>query len=239
MAMTARAQPIYLLAGGRGSSRRTPDPGLVAALRAGAPAPRVAYVGAASGDDRSFFAWIGGLLRAAGAGEVRLAPTAGARPNLAAARQVLDDADVIFVSGGDVEEGVRVLRERGLLPLLRRRQREGARFVGVSAGSIMLARAWVRWRDPSDDATAERFACLGLAPVLCDTHAEAEQWEELHALLRRCRRGTRGYGIPTGATLCVQRGGGVAAIGNAVQCFVAAGGGEVRRLPDLRPAAGA
>jgi len=47
---------------------------------------------------------------------------------------------------------------------LRRLHRSGRLFFGTSAGSIMLSRKWVRWRDPHDDRSAELFPCLGLHP---------------------------------------------------------------------------
>jgi len=48
----------------------------------------------------------------------------------------------------------------------------------------MLSKEWIRWRDPDDDATAEFFPCLGIAPLICDTHGEQDGWEELQALFK-------------------------------------------------------
>ena len=79
---------------------------------------------------------------------------------------------------------MRVLREKEMIGVLRRLHREGKPFFGTSAGSIMLASQWIRWADPNDEASAELFDCLGLAPVFCDTHGEDDGWEELQALLR-------------------------------------------------------
>ncbi len=91
---------------------------------------------------------------------------------------------MVFISGGDVEAGMEVLEERQILPFLRELFERGKPFFGSSAGSIMLGRQWVRWEDPDDDATANLFPCMGFAPIVCDTHGEAEGWEELRALLR-------------------------------------------------------
>ena len=133
-------------------------------------------------------------------GNVLLAPSAGAKADVREAREILDDADVVLVPGGTLKRaGMAVLGRQHLLPLLRERVRRGTVFVGLSAGSIMLCRQWVRWRDPKDDSTAEAFACMGFAPVLCDTHGESENWEELLALLRIGPPEAAGYGIPSGA----------------------------------------
>jgi cyanophycinase-like exopeptidase len=179
----------------------------------------VAYVGAASGDNPAFRLLISRILEKAGAGRVTLAPLCGTRGSLQKAGTVLEAADVILISGGDVEEGMRVLRAKGAEPLLRRLWREGKPLFGVSAGSIMLARRWVRWTDPHNDESAELFPCLGIAPVLCDTHGEGDGWGELRALLSLCPAGATGYGIVSGAALKIEEDGSVCALGGEVHVF--------------------
>ena len=194
--------------------------------------PRIGYLGSASRDDRDFFKMISVWLKNAGAGDVLLAPTVGAKVDMERTLEILENADAVLVSGGDVEEGMRILGERNLTPFLRARWNRGTVFVGLSAGSIMLSRQWVRWRDPNDDLTVEVFACMGLAPLLCDTHGEAETWEELRALLRLAPPGAIGYGIPTGAGLGVTPEGWPFAMGEPVQRF-AMRDGLVARITDL------
>jgi hypothetical protein len=77
---------------------------------------------------------------------------------------------------------------------------------------------------------------MGLAPIVCDTHGEAEEWEELRSLLRLTPEGTFGYGIPTEAGLCVCPDGTLEALGAPVHCYVH-GGGTVMRSADLPPIA--
>jgi len=213
--------PLYLLAGGRGEIRkRGSDPLLAAAIStAGKTRPSIAYVGAASGDNAAFRVFIGRLLTAAGAGEIVPVPLCGRRANPSKAAEVLRTADIVFVSGGDVEEGMSVVAKTEIGPVLREVMRGGTPFFGVSAGSIMLARSWVRWSDPNDDATAEMFPCLGFAPVLCDTHGEDDGWSELKALLSLSSVGTTGYGIVSGTALVVQADGDVEARGGEVHVF--------------------
>jgi len=209
-------KPVFLLAGGGGRRLSGPDPLLRAVFEAsGRSAPVIAYIGAANDDNPGFLERMAARFGEAGAGRVTLAALAGARDETQVnrARKVLRGADVIFLSGGDVERGMRILRERGVIPDLRALYDEGVAFFGSSAGSIMLARQWVRWRDPDDDATAETFECLGLAPLVCDVHGEDEDWLELRALLRLLPDKTVGYGIPSGAALVAYPGGRVESLG--------------------------
>jgi peptidase E len=228
---------IYLLAGGRSSLSRGRDRLLTRVLAScGVPRPSIAYIGAANGDSKPFFSMISAYLRRCGAERVTLAPLAGGRRKLEKARTILESADMVFISGGDVEAGMEVLEERQILPFLHELFERGKPFFGSSAGSVMLGRQWVRWKDPNDDATASLFPCMGLTPIVCDTHGEAEGWEELCTLLRLTPEGTFGYGIPTGAGLCVRSNGTLEALEAPVHCYVRRRGAAVRRA-DLPPIA--
>ena len=235
MEKTSRPAAVYLLAGGPHSRRTQRDPLLTRAIAAGGVIePSIAYIGAASGDDKSFFKMLSNYMRNCGAGDVMLAPLAGRRLKLDKTRSILESADMIFVSGGDVEEGMEVLGERKIMPFLHEQYESGKPFFGLSAGSIMLAREWIVWDDPNDDSTSSTFPCMAFAPVLCDTHSEDEGWEELRALLLLTPEGTSGYGIPTGAGLCVGPDGALEALGLPVNCFAKIAG-AVKRRPDLPP----
>jgi peptidase E len=235
--MTATLKPVFLLAGGRGQRRISPDPLLQAVFReCGVPSPSIAYVGAASGDDRGFFGMISNMFQGSGAGKVDLVAIASANADLRKARKTLEAADIVFISGGDVEAGMDVLDGKDIAGFITGLHRQGKPFFGLSAGSIMLAREWVRWRDPDDDATAEIFPCLGIAPAICDTHAEADDWEELQALLALEKNGAEGYGIPTGTGVKVFPDGRVEALGGAIPRYARRGdkvikAGEIVPLP--------
>jgi dipeptidase E len=223
--MKGKTAPIFLLAGGRAALERGPDPALASAVSlTGKTRPSVAYIGAASGDNAAFRLLISRFLRSAGAGEVLPVPLVGRRFDMTSCEKLIARADAVFISGGDVEEGMRVLEERGVTGLFRDAFLAGKPFFGVSAGSIMLAREWVRWKDPDDDASAEAFPCLGFAGTLCDTHGEDEGWEELRALLLLKEEGTVGYGIRSGAAVVVDSGSEVSVFTGTVDRFVKKGG---------------
>ncbi len=235
MSDLSRPAPVYLLAGGPGR-RLGRDPVLSRAIESSrVERPSIAYIGAASGDSKPFFEMLAAYLVRCGAGRVELAATASGRAKIERTRALLEASDMILMSGGDVEEGMAVLEERGLTEYLRGLHARGKPFFGISAGSIMLARQWIRWADEDDDSTASLFPCLGIAPVNCDTHGEEEGWEELRVLLRLCPEGALGYGIPSGAALGVYPDGAVEAVGAPVGRF-AARDGEARDDGEVRPA---
>ena len=206
--------PIYLLAGGPGAKRLSPDPLLQMALKELDKAkPSVAYIGAAHGDSKVFYLFIKHLIVAAGAGKVELVPLAKKNSDIEKAQSIIRTADCIFVSGGDVKEGMRVLAEQSVIPLIKKRYEEGALIIGVSAGSIMLAKQWIDWPDENDNDSAELFPCMNIAPVLCDTHGEDDKWNELHSLVRLTKEEEIGYGIPSGGALRISPDGAVEAIG--------------------------
>jgi peptidase E len=167
----------------------------------GRRSPSIAYLGAASGDDRRFFGWASDLFAKSGAGNVTLATTIR-RFDRRAFERTCEVADAVFVSGGDVEEGMKVVGRRSLAPFLRELYRSGKVLFGISAGSIMLARAWIAFED-DDDSDGHLFPCLGIADVLCDVHDEAENWGELESLLKLSPDSSVGYGIRTGSALRV------------------------------------
>jgi peptidase E len=231
------SRPVYLLSGDSHHHRKTRDPLIREMLHeTGLERPSVAYVGTASNDDPGLFGVLKTLFERTGAGEVKMVPLAGHHADPRKARAIIETAPVIFLSEGDVDLGTRVLADHGLSPLLRERFACGAVFCGFSAGSIMLGRQWVRWPDPSVDSTAEAFDCIGVVPLVCDMHDEAEGWEELKTLLRLRRAdGEIGYGVPTSMGLRVFPDSRVEAIGGWVHRYTFRDG-RVDNIGDINPA---
>jgi cyanophycinase-like exopeptidase len=228
-------RPVYLLAGGRGANPRSTGAIFKAVLQdTGKEKPLIAYVGVASGDDRGFYLMMSRMIKQAGECRVERILIAPKKADLNKARESLQSANAIFISGGDVEAGMKVLKEKNMTGFITGLYRQGGLFFGASAGSIMMAKEWVRWRDPDDDSTAELFPCLDIAPVICDTHAEEDNWEELKAALSLKEKSSHGYGIPSGSCLKVYPDGKLEAVGGAVRHFVRQAD-RVESLADLKP----
>jgi len=196
--------------------------------------PTIAYVGVASGDNWRFYLMISAMIKEAGDCQIRRVLIAPQKADLNKAQAILESTDVIFISGGDVEAGMRVLEEKNMAGLLADLFKRGKVFFGVSAGSIMLGKEWVRWRDPEDASTTELFPCLGITPIICDTHGEADDWEELKSALKLKEDDTQGYGIPSGSCLKVYPDGRVEALDGAIVQFVKRRNNIVKQ-PELLP----
>lgn len=199
---------IHLIGGGPGALLATRRHIQDAVAATGVAKPLVAYVGVASNDNVGFMKMLSAAFLGTGA-RVRMAKLARKSANVANARALLGDADVVFMSGGDVDHGMRLLDERGVSDDLRKLAAAGKPFVGISAGSILLGQHWVRFPD-DDDAKAEPFACLGIAPLSMDAHSEDDGWSELRVLVQQLARHghePKGYGVPSKGCLRVELGG--------------------------------
>jgi dipeptidase E len=184
--------------------------------------PTVAYIGTASGDNNDFFLMLRQVIMGAGAGNVSLVPIVR-RFDPDKARDILLSSDLVFISGGDVNLGMKHLRRRKLVSFLRDIYDRGKIFCGISAGAIMLCRNWIQWRDPDDDDMAELLDCLGFAHLLCDVHAEEDDWVEIKRLLGFFPQGTLGYGIPANGALRVSPDGKITSIGSEPVRFIKKG----------------
>ncbi len=240
--MSKTKTTLYLTGGGPGSFAALKRHFRAALGALAKKEPLVAYVGSASNDDAGFFTMITGALKPSGA-RFRLVKSASPRASASAARALIEESDLVLMSGGDVDHGMKVLRDRGLDAALRKLAHAGKPMFGISAGSIMLAREWVRFPD-DDESRAEIFPCLGIAPVHVDAHAEEEDWIELRTLVRLLHaRGDRapvGLGLTKRGGVTIAAGAKVRAVGTPIPRVGVARGKIVDRAPlPLRATGGA
>ncbi|MCL1912932.1 MAG: Type 1 glutamine amidotransferase-like domain-containing protein [Eubacteriaceae bacterium] len=191
--------PIYLIPGGRPRDVKQMEQDFRTVLDASEKLnPKIAYVGTANGDNKVFFQFMKSPMLKAGAGKVTLVPIASKGADTQMAKQILSEADIVFLSGGEVEDGILPLRKTGLDVFLAELHNSGKPFFGVSAGCIMMGRNWVHWDVEDDDSTASLFECLNFVPMTFDTHCEDEGWKELKCALSLMGAGAKGYGLSTG-----------------------------------------
>ena len=179
--------------------------------------PKVAWIGAANDDSRTWFERAARVLREKFGATVELARTVG-DVDADATRRIVAEAQVIYLAGGDVEKLAERAHAFGIDELIRRRHAEGTLVVGVSAGAIGLTRWWVEF--PEDGRPPYRIPCVGALPLAVDCHDEESDWEELRALLDAWQREEPGalvdaYGIPLGGALEIAASGVVTHLGAA------------------------
>lgn len=206
MSGTKKEKPALLLAGGR----QTAEADMVRMLSRAfnqIEKPKAAYIGAANKDNIIFFERMKSLLKRAGADRVDAVKLSANKIKPEQVKNTLSRADVIFISGGEVEDGMDAIRKHRLFDFIKELFAQGKQFVGISAGTIMMGTHWMRCKKPDDYDTAELFECLGIIPEVFDTHAEDEDWIELKTVLRLLGDGARGYGIKAGGQISADSGG--------------------------------
>ncbi len=201
-------------------------------------APLVAYVGAASDDNAGFFQMIRAAVSVGTKAQLKMVKLASPRASASDARALLEKCDLVFVSGGDVDHGMTILNEKDMVKPLRALAAQGKPMFGLSAGSLLLARDWVRFPE-GNEPHPELFPCLGIAPIHVDAHAEADDWSELRVLVDLLRiRGDAeplGYGLTRKGGLHVEVSRdevAVSALGTAIP-RVGVRRGKVTDLPPL------
>jgi len=232
----AAQQPIYLFAGGRGKAIPSTFANFRKVIKSiGKAKPVIAYVGVASLKDNWLIYFIlSSYLKVGCNCRIIRAVIAPRNANLQKAKEILKKADAVFISGGWVEAGMQALKEKNMVEFFQDLARQGKLFIGGSAGSILMAKEWVRWRNPKDDASAELFPCLGLVPFICDTHAEMDDWVELKTALQLEKSDIMGYGITSGAYLKIYPDGRLEAEVGSVARYVFING-KIEQQPDLLP----
>jgi peptidase E len=229
-------QPLYLLAGGRGHSIMVTMMNVRNIINSiGKEKPEIAFVGAASmRDNWLIYALISMFIKVGCKCTIRRVLLAAKNADIEKAKAQLQKADVVLLSGGDVDVGMQILEEKQIVGFIQALAKQGKILIGISAGAIMMGRNWVRWSDPKNDSTAAVFPCLGLVPFICDTHAEGDDWAELKMSLQLEQPGITGYGISSGAYLKAYPDGKLEAeMGYSAKYTLL--NGKVARLPDLMP----
>ncbi len=205
------AGTTFLIAHGRLTNRVERRFHEEAVKATGKPSPRVAFIGAASGDHPGYIETIRDYFQTTFHSEVAPIYLSRAPMKRSDAESIIAGADVLYFGGGDVSVLVRTVRQAGLEEALRAHHRSGAVAVGVSAGAIGIGPHWIEWPDPprpdepEDGATV--FPALGLVTdLLCDVHDEAGDWGELRALVRLLEareKKLKAYGIVGGGALVI------------------------------------
>jgi cyanophycinase len=97
-------------------------------------------------------------------------------------------ADLILLSGGDVEKGWKKLKKKNRRELILNKFTEGAILIGVSAGAIQLGHGFRQ-----DNQFTKT---LGLLSPAIDVHDETNNWQNLITCVSKYTPALGGIGIP-------------------------------------------
>jgi len=184
-------KPLYLLADSQLFFWKSDSNSLAERVRADldSSSPKAAYIGASNGDQPEFYSLFQAAMEAMGISNCRAVPSQPSREDIS----FIEEADLILLSGGDVERGWRTFEQNGLKELVPRKRFDGAILIGVSAGAVQLGLGCL-----SNSAQPKQIDMFRFAPFYVGAHDEENDWWDLRALVNLSQADTRAIGIPTG-----------------------------------------
>jgi hypothetical protein len=157
------------------------------------PGPKAAYIGASNGDDPQFYSIFEAAMEPMGIAQRRMIPARPSNDDLA----FLQNADLVLLAGGNVEQGWRAFEQNGVKDVISRRRYDGVVLVGVSAGAVQLGLGALI--EPAAESSAVKKAdFFRFAPFYIGAHEEQEAWWNLKLLVNSSQVDARGIGIPAG-----------------------------------------
>lgn len=184
-------KPLYLLADSQLLFVKIGGDSLAERIRADLDSgkPKAAYIGASNGDQPEFYNLFVAAMESMAISDFRLVPSQPLREDIS----FLENADLIVLSGGNVEQGWQVFEQNGLKELLPRKRFDGAILMGVSAGAVQLGLGCL-----SNAAQPKQIDMFRFAPFYVGAHDEENDWFDLRALVNLAQSDTRAIGLEAG-----------------------------------------
>jgi cyanophycinase len=184
-------KPLYLLADSQLLFWKSDSNSLAERVRADldSSSPKAAYIGASNGDQPEFYSLFQAAMENIGISDCRAVPSQPSKEDVS----FIESADLILLSGGDVEKGWHVFEQNGLKELLPRKRFDGAILMGVSAGAVQLGLGAL-----SNEARPKQLDMFRFAPFYVGAHDEGNDWFDLRVLVNLAQSDARGIGLPAG-----------------------------------------
>ncbi|HEY2168841.1 MAG TPA: Type 1 glutamine amidotransferase-like domain-containing protein [Candidatus Angelobacter sp.] len=184
-------KPLYLLADSQLFFWNSDSNSLAERVHADldSSSPKAAYIGASNGNQPEFYNLFQAAMEAMGISNCRAVPSQPSKEDIS----FIEEADLILLSGGDVEWGWRTFEQNGLKELVPRKRFDGAILMGVSAGAVQLGLGCL-----SNSAQPKQIDMFRFAPFYVGAHDEENDWWDLRALVNLSQTDTRAIGIPAG-----------------------------------------
>ena len=206
-------KPIYLLADSQllfWRSENTPFLDSVRKVIESKPA-KAAYIGASNNDNPDYHEIFDLAMRGMEIEDWRPISSSCSKSETS----YLNQAELIFLAGGDVEKGWRTFEGNGLKELIIRRYSEGALLMGLSAGAVQLG--MFGWSEASRGESL--FETFGLVPFVIGAHEEKSDWQMLRRVLQVAEINVAGLGIPSGGGMIYHPDASVEAVRYPLQRF--------------------
>jgi peptidase E len=174
--------------------------------------PRAVYIGASNNDAPEFYDLFVAAMNGADVRHCGMIPSSFPQSS----RELLNDADIVLLAGGEVEAGHKVIVESGMAEAIQRRYREGAILIGVSAGAVQLGQYAIVERS---SGTTELLDMLKLFPHIVSAHDEKSDWESLSKVVQMLDGAASGIGIPSGGGLIYHADNSIEAVRRSLYTF--------------------
>ena len=155
------------------------------------PSCKAAYVGASNDDNPVYYSIFESAVKSIGITDYRMISASPSEVEVS----FVEQADLILLSGGDVEKGWKAFERSGLKQKIIGRYHKGVILIGISAGAVQLGMFGCAESDTRCDGL---FPTFGLVPFVISAHDEKDNWSGLKKMLSRVERKMKGIGIPTG-----------------------------------------
>ena len=152
---------------------------------------KAAYIGASNGDLPEFYELFVAAMENIGIRNCRMIRSSFSKED----QSFLEAADIILLSGGDVERGWNIFEATGLKKAISRKYEEGTILIGISAGAMQLGLCGYRDEEVQEEQVFDTFQFI---PYIIGVHEEKSDWETLSKIILTKKGYVNGIGIPTG-----------------------------------------
>jgi cyanophycinase len=152
---------------------------------------KAAYIGASNNDLPEFYDLFVAAMENIGIRNCRMIHSTFSKED----QGFLETADIILLSGGDVERGWNIFEATGLKKAISRKYEEGTILIGISAGAMQLGLCGYRDEEVQEEQVFDTFQFI---PYIIGVHEEKSDWKNLRKTVLFKGEYTKGIGIPTG-----------------------------------------
>jgi cyanophycinase-like exopeptidase len=151
---------------------------------------KAAYIGASNGDKPEYYEIFVSAMAQIKITKCRMIPTKPSTED----KKYLSKADIILLAGGDIERGLKIIKNNGLHEKILEQYYNGAIVIGVSAGAVQLGLKGWRISKEKNYFLIDTFKII---PYVIDVHDEGD-WSRLNQAVAESEKYTKGFGIPAG-----------------------------------------